>query len=53
MLHSPRLAIINGFITINDWGNFKKVWLTIQDKIDLIVYQPLLKSLLSKLEWVI
>lgn len=53
MLHSSKLAIINGFVNLNDWYNFIKMWSNYQDKIDLVTYQPLLRSLMQLLEWVI
>lgn len=53
MLYSPKLALINGFVLENDWENFSKMWEVYETKIDLIMYQPLLKSLLNMLERVI
>lgn len=53
MLYSPKLALINGFVLENDWENFSKMWEVYETKIDLIMYQPLLKSLLDMLEWMI
>lgn len=53
MLHSSKLALINGFILINDWHHFIKAWTFYEDKIDLVIYQYLLKSLLQLLEWII
>lgn len=53
MLHSSKLAIINGFVNLNDWYHFTKMWSNYQDRIDLIIYQPLLRSLMHLLEWII
>lgn len=46
MLHSSKLALLNGFLCTNDWKNFNKLWNIYVNKIDLIFYQPLIKSLL-------
>lgn len=49
LLHSSKLALINGFVSQNDWNNFITLWKVYHDKVDLIIYQPLLKSLLDML----
>lgn len=46
MLHSSKLAVVNGFVVLNDWENFVKLWSSYQDKVDLVIYQPLLRTLL-------
>lgn len=53
MLHSSKLALINGFVIINDWHHFIKAWTFYEEKIDLVIYQYLLKSLFNLLEWII
>lgn len=53
MIYSSKLAFINGFVVKNDWRNFKKLWKMYEKKIDLIIYQPMLRSLLKMLGWVI
>lgn len=53
MLYSSKLALMNGFLGRNDWRNFKKLWKIYETKLDLIIYQPILRSLFQMLEWVI
>lgn len=49
MLYSSKLALMNGFVENNDWLNFISMWKQYENKIDLIIYQPLLRSLLNML----
>jgi hypothetical protein len=49
MLYSSKLAVANGFVKENGWNHFVGVWKNYQNKVDLIIYQPLLKSLLEML----
>ena len=53
LLHSSKLAYIAECIRINDWTNFKLLWKVYREKVDLLVYQPILSELLNMLDWMI
>jgi hypothetical protein len=53
LLHSTKLALISELVRLNDWADFEAAWSPFKDKIDLLLYQPLLRHLLDLLEWAI
>lgn len=40
-------------VRLNDWVAFEAAWTPFKEKLDLLLYQPLLKNLLDLLEWAI
>ena len=53
MLYSSKLALLAGLVQVNDWKNFSLMWELLKNKLDLLLYQPLLSSLMNMMEWVI
>jgi hypothetical protein len=47
------LALIAELVKLNDWRDFEAAWTPFKDKLDLLLYQPLLRHLLDLLEWAI
>ena len=53
LINSTKLALITELLKINDWTDFSQHWAPYKGKIDLLLYQPLLKELLNFIEWAI
>jgi hypothetical protein len=53
LLHSTKLALMAELVRLNDWTDFEAAWTPFKDKLDLLLYQPLLRSLLDLVEWAI
>ena len=53
LINSTKLALITELLKINDWTDFSQHWSPYKGKIDLLLYQPLLKELLNFIEWAI
>ena len=53
LLYSTKLALLAHLIRVNDWGHFKLLWNIFYNKIDMLLYQPILNNLSDLLEWVI
>lgn len=49
MIYSSKLALLHGFVLNNDWFNFMNMWKDYRSKIDLIIYQPLIRTLIEML----
>jgi hypothetical protein len=53
LLYSSKLALINQLLRTNNWQDFASAWAGFKLKFDLLLYQPILHSLLNLLEWAI
>jgi hypothetical protein len=53
LLHSSKLALISELVRINNWKDFIPAWAPFKGKLDLLLYQHLLRYLLNLIEWTI
>lgn len=51
LLHSTKFALIAELVRQNSWTDFVQSWSGFKGKIDLLLYQPLLRYLLNLIEW--
>lgn len=47
LLHSTKLALMAELVRLNAWTDFQEAFAPFKGKLDLLLYQPLLKNLLD------